>query len=320
MNTGFSLPFIFSAFGEKGVATVAIFDFGNALLVLTFGYYIAMKYGKAENTKINYQKLFFLPPIWGLIFGLLFNLIKIPVPTIANNFLNQIGMLTIPLIMLSIGIYFSPRIRNLSRLLLVLFLRTGIGLILGFVLATVFNLQGTVRTIVTICCGAPVGYNTLVFASLEEMDKEFAASLVSISLLLGIIYVPLLIYFLWFQIDVEKKPLSKPKAYKSPLSKGSVIIEKKSFPLYLSSNPRIRLWILSVQLHYSQVVSVLSQYIFSELPLIASQVKTTVKRAMRINCIEMKSLFLWFVSFGDTKEMNIEYIPLLAIFFYAISF
>ena len=193
MNTGFSLPFIFSAFGEKGVATVAIFDFGNALLVLTFGYYIAMKYGKAENTKINYQKLFFLPPIWGLIFGLLFNLIKIPVPTIANNFLNQIGMLTIPLIMLSIGIYFSPRIRNLSRLLLVLFLRTGIGLILGFVLATVFNLQGTVRTIVTICCGAPVGYNTLVFSTLENLDKEFAANLVSISVLTGIVYLPILI-------------------------------------------------------------------------------------------------------------------------------
>ena len=193
MNTGFSLPFIFSAFGEKGVATVAIFDFGNALLVLTFGYYIAMKYGKAENTKINYQKLFFLPPIWGLIFGLLFNLIKIPVPTIANNFLNQIGMLTIPLIMLSIGIYFSPRIKNLSRLLIVLFIRTGIGLLLGFVFASILNLQGVIKTIVIICSGAPVGYNTLVFSTLENLDKEFAANLVSVSILTGIVYIPVLI-------------------------------------------------------------------------------------------------------------------------------
>ncbi len=193
MNTGFSLPFIFSAFGEKGVAVVAIFDFGNAMLVLTFGYYIAMRFGKKKDSKIEYRKLFSLPPVWGLILGLFFNLIKIPIPIIADNFLDQIGMLTIPLIMLSIGIYFSPRIHNLSRLLIVLFLRTGIGLILGFIFASFLNLQGMIRTIVIICCSAPVGYNTLVFSTLENLDKEFAANLVSISILTGIFYIPVLI-------------------------------------------------------------------------------------------------------------------------------
>ncbi len=196
MNTGFSLPFIFSAFGDEGVATIAIFDFGNALFVFTFGYYLAMKYGKAENSKIDFRKLLLLPPIWGLIFGLLFNLMKIQIPVIADNFLKQIGMLTIPLIMLSIGIYFSPRIQNLSRLLIVIFIRTGIGLLLGFAFVTILDLQGIIRTIVIICCGAPVGYNTLVFSTLENLDKEFAANLVSISILTGIVYIPVLIMLL----------------------------------------------------------------------------------------------------------------------------
>ncbi len=320
MNTGFTLPFVLAAYGNQGLAIYTIFDFGNTLMIFTFAYYFAIKFGKNEHRKIPIKKFLLLPPIWGLFFGIIFNLLKFELHPTALNFMEIVGKPTIFLVILSLGIYFSPKITNLGKMLTVFSIRIGLGMSLGLLAVNLLNIEGIMRTLIVVFCGAPVGYNTLVFASLEEMDKEFAASLVSISLLLGIIYVPLLIYFLWFQIDVEKKPLSKPKAYKSPLSKGRFIIEKKSFPLYLSSNPRIRLWILSVQLHYSQVVSVLSQYIFSELPLIASQVKTTVKRAMRINCIEMKSLFLWFVSFGDTKEMNIEYIPLLAIFFYAISF
>ncbi len=195
MNTGFSLPFIYSAFGDDGAASVAIFDFGNALLVLTFGYYIAMKYGKAENAKIDLRKFFLLPPIWGLILGLIFNLVKIPVPEIADNFFQNVGITTIPLIMLSIGIFFSPKVKNIGRLLTVIFIRTGIGLVLGFALASIFDLQGFIRTIVIICSGAPVGYNTLVFSSLENLDKEFAANLVSISILCGIIYIPVLLLY-----------------------------------------------------------------------------------------------------------------------------
>ncbi|MCD4795999.1 MAG: AEC family transporter [Candidatus Cloacimonetes bacterium] len=193
MNTGFSLPFIYSAFGDDGVASVAIFDFGNAFLVFTFGYYIAMKYGKIKDSRIEIKKLFLLPPIWGLILGLIFNLAGIPVPEIADNFFQNVGIITIPLIMLSIGIFFSPKVKNIDRLLTVIFIRTGIGLASGFVLAAIFDLQGFIRAIVIICCGAPVGYNTLVFSSLESLDKEFAANLVSISILCGIIYIPVLL-------------------------------------------------------------------------------------------------------------------------------
>ena len=193
MNTGFSLPFIFAAFGEEGVAIIAIFDFGNALFVLTFGYFIAMKFGNTKGSKVEFRKLLRIPPIWGLILGLIANFSKISIPQIADNFLNQLGILTIPLMMVSIGIYFAPRIQNLSRLMIVIFLRTGIGLLLGFFLTSVLNLEGMIKMIVIICCGAPVGYNTLIFSTLENLDKEFAANLVSISIFTGIVYIPVLI-------------------------------------------------------------------------------------------------------------------------------
>ncbi len=196
MNTGFTLPFILTAFNMEGVAIYTFFDLGNALLVLTFVYYIAVKYGDKTNSRVKLRKFLLLPPIWGLILGIIFNLGKIHVPEIASDFLSYVGTPTIVLIMLSLGIYFRPKFENIGKVWMVLIIRIGIGLTLGYCIAILLGLQGIVRTIVVICCAAPVGYNTLVFSSLENLDKEFAASLVSFSIILGIFYVPLLIYIL----------------------------------------------------------------------------------------------------------------------------
>ncbi len=196
MNTGFTLPFVLAAYGNQGLAIYTIFDFGNTLMIFTFAYYFAIKFGKNEKSKIPIKKFLLLPPIWGLILGIIFNLLKFELQPTVLNFLEIVGKPTIFLVILSLGIYFSPKVTNLEKMLTVFSLRIGLGLCLGFIAVNIFNIEGIMRTLIVIFCGAPVGYNTLIFASLEELDKEFAASLVSISLLLGIVYVPLLIYFL----------------------------------------------------------------------------------------------------------------------------
>jgi predicted permease len=196
MNTGFTLPFVLAAYGNQGLAIYTIFDFGNTLMIFTFVYYIAIKFGKNEKIKIPIKKFILLPPIWGLILGISFNLLKFELHSTTINFLEIVGKPTIFLVILSLGIYFSPKITNLGKMLTVFSLRIGLGLLLGLLAVNIFNIDGIMRTLVILFCGAPVGYNTLIFASLEGLDKEFAASLVSISLLLGIIYVPIIIYFL----------------------------------------------------------------------------------------------------------------------------
>ncbi len=196
MNTGFTLPFVLAAYGNQGLAIYTIFDFGNTLMIFTFAYYFAIKFGNKQKSKIPIKKFLLLPPIWGLILGIIFNLLKFELHPTALNLLDIAGQPTIFLVIISLGIYFSPKVTNLGKMLTVFSLRIGLGLLLGLLFVNILNIEGIMRTLIVIFCGAPVGYNTLVFASLEEMDKEFAASLVSISLLLGIIYIPLLIYFL----------------------------------------------------------------------------------------------------------------------------
>jgi hypothetical protein len=69
-----------------------------------------------------------------------------------------------------------------------------LGLLLAFIFVTIFNLEGVMKAVVLVCAGSPVGYNALVFSTLEDLDKEFAANLVSFSILTGLIYVPILLF------------------------------------------------------------------------------------------------------------------------------
>jgi predicted permease len=197
MNVGFLYPFIIAAYGHSGFARAVIFDFGNGLMVVTFVYYIACRHGDPANHPIKiFKKLCASPPLWALAAALTLNISNLALPLFIKAALESIGNVTIPLIMLSLGVYFTPALVRYPLLIFVLVIRTAGGLGCGLLFAELFDLQGLTRSIAVICAAAPVGYNTLTFSSLAELDVEFAASLVSISIALGILYVPVLILIL----------------------------------------------------------------------------------------------------------------------------
>jgi predicted permease len=196
MNTAFVFPFVLSAFGEEGFAYATIFQFGTGLSIFTFIYYIALKHSPASNNGIKLKKFLLLPPIWALLGGIILNLSGLGLPPLPENFFELLGLPTIPLVMLSLGVYFHPQAKNIGRLSLVFAIRIAGGLLVSLLLTSLLHIEGMVRTVIVLCSAAPVGYNTLVFSTLENLDKEFAANLVSISLILGMFYIPLLVFLL----------------------------------------------------------------------------------------------------------------------------
>lgn len=195
LNNGLVLPFIVEAYGDEGLARLIIFDFSNAFLAFTFVYYNAIRFGRSRNEKsIPYKKFLFSPPIWALILGIILNLTKTEVPVYLTNFFGLLGDLTIPLLMLAIGIFFTPKTVRFYPLFTAILIRSGIGLLLGFLFVYLFDLSGLSRIVVLISASAPIGFNTITFASLEKLDKEFAASLVSFAILIGLVMIPVLIF------------------------------------------------------------------------------------------------------------------------------
>ena len=198
MEISFTIPFVFSAYGNEGIARLALFDLGSTLLVFSFVYFIACRYGnntRNTNNRIA-KKVFFSPPILAAIIALTINFLNLEMSQVTINLLESLGSLTIPLIMLSVGVYFNPRLDKFLPLFSAVFIRMFVGLLTGFILINIFNLNGLSRAVVLIASASPICYNTLTFSSLENLDKEFAADLISLSILVGFLLIPFLLFIL----------------------------------------------------------------------------------------------------------------------------
>ncbi len=194
MNIGFLYPFFINSFGPEGVAKLALFDFGNTIVIYSLAYYIAHKKGRGKKENNLFIKKFLLsPPIWGLLIGLFLNISNTQVPLSIDNFISSIAATTSPLIILSLGFYFNHKISGRKLVSLGIFLRMGLGLLIGVMLSYLFKLEGLMQVAVILGSAAPIAFMTLTFSSIEKLDVKFAANLVSYSILAGMIITPLLI-------------------------------------------------------------------------------------------------------------------------------
>lgn len=195
MNTGFALPFIIAQWGNIGVARVAMFDLAGGILTYVFVYALAVKYGAQNpNMKFVLQKILISPPVWALLLALVFNWFKLSIPLVLETTLKNLSVVYSPLVIFALGLYFSPKFIYPKLLLTGLIMRFGIGIFVGLIFTKVFGLTGIDKTIAIICTSAPIGFNTLTFASMEKLDIKFAASLVSVGIAVGLLLIPILIY------------------------------------------------------------------------------------------------------------------------------
>lgn len=195
MNSAFALPFFSAAFGAEGLARASLFDLGNSFMIFTFSYYNAIKYGdNAQTDKIEWKKFLKMPPLWAMVIAFCIKVFGVHIPAVGLDFLGLIGAPTVPLVMVALGLYFELKLANLSKALLAIFIRMGLGLGIAWLGAMALGLSGLDKATVVVCAALPIGFNTLIFADLENMDREFAATMVSISLLISLIYVPFLLY------------------------------------------------------------------------------------------------------------------------------
>ena len=196
-NNVFIFPFIMVGFGSSGFTDAVLFDFGNGLTTVTIAYLLALKYGSESpqpNTMII--KMVRSPLFWAFLVAISMSLFSLDLPEYLGGFLEGVGQMTSPLILIALGIFFRPQFANLKLISLTILIRVGLGLTVGAGLASALGLTGQTFAVVLLCSAAPVGFMALTFSSIADLDKTFASQVVSASLLLGIIYVPILMFFL----------------------------------------------------------------------------------------------------------------------------
>lgn len=197
LNLAFVYPFVIVTFGAEGFALLALFDFGNALLMLTLVYVLSCWYGSEPSHWQRILKgMITFPPFLALLAALLLNVSGQAIPAAVNDSIINVGKIIMLLVPVALAIYLDTRLMFSSAALTAVGLRIGGGFLLGLLWIELFDLEGLTRVIVLIGSIAPVGFTCLVFAAQQKLDKEFAASLASTSLIISLILLPVMLYLL----------------------------------------------------------------------------------------------------------------------------
>lgn len=197
LNNGFLFPFVIAAWGQEGFAQLALFDLGHIIGQSTFVYVLAAWYGgHGARTSAILQRVFTFPPLWALLAALALNVSDVALPSWLVVLLRTTGQAILLLVIVALGVLFDARLLRDGRVLAALGLRMVLGLALGLLLAWAFDVEGMTRAVLVLGAAAPIGFSAVVFADREKLHRELAASAASISVLLGLAYVPIALWLL----------------------------------------------------------------------------------------------------------------------------
>ncbi len=197
MNTGFLIPFVENLYGAEGVARLSIIDAFNGVVVFTLVYAIAVRMGNDKpDGKFIAKKLLLTPPIWALILALVVKLLDLTPPVAITDSLSLVARMVSPLVLIAVGLKFTPKIKKPALLAVPIILRLGLGYLVGFLFVKIFGIQGISAEIAILAAMAPIGFNSVTFSEMENLDEEFAASQLSISILLAILLMPVAFHFI----------------------------------------------------------------------------------------------------------------------------
>jgi malate permease and related proteins len=191
LNTGlFAFPIIEGIWGRDALVYAIMFDIGNTVvvfgLVYTLGSYFMHKSGDSVDFKAIFKKVSKLPPLQGLVIGLLINILHIPLPDVALDFLDVLAKGNKPLVLLLMGIYLSFNIdkNQIWGVAKVFSIRYICGLVA--VIALYFLMPTSIcQSVLIICVVLPVGLTLLPFSDELGYNSRVAGLLVNVSLLIS---------------------------------------------------------------------------------------------------------------------------------------
>lgn len=194
-NTGYlGYPLAQKIAGNSGLTKAIFYDiFGTVLVFLTIGLVIAEIYGGSED-KINYFKeIFSFPPLIALLAAFIFKSFTLPV--VVMMILTTLGGITIPLVMLSVGL--SLEIVSTKRYLIpmvtVILLKLIISPTIALVLSNIFIMEKSFTLITVMEAAMPPALLTLVFGLKYELDNSFLAAVIFTLTIASAVSVPLIL-------------------------------------------------------------------------------------------------------------------------------
>jgi predicted permease len=188
----FAYPVVLATLGDAGLAQAILFDVGQTTLTLTLLYAVAIWHGTgAADPGSTLRRFLAAPPLWALSAILVLKLSGAHLPVWLLDLLWPLHLTTIPLASLVLGMSTSVTVRGVLGLAaLGVVLRMGGGMLLGFAAANILGLSGVERVVVILVAGMPSAVTAVIFAAEAGLDEELVASIVALSVAVGVVLLP----------------------------------------------------------------------------------------------------------------------------------
>jgi len=189
----FAYPVVLATFGEEGLANAILFDLGQTTLTLTVLYAVALGHGEASrSTTTSISRFLLSPPLWALSLILLLKSFTLGLPSWIVQLLTPLHLTTTPLASLVLGLSIS--IGTVRRTWVLTSLGVAVrmigGLLVGFAVAFLLDLTGRERAVVVLVAGMPSAVTAVIFATETRLDEDLVASIVALSICVGVLLLP----------------------------------------------------------------------------------------------------------------------------------
>ena len=189
-NTGnMGLPLSLFAFHEAGLALAVVYFGCTVTLQFTLGISIS-----AGNLSLS--RLVRTPTIYSVVISILLLVFDIPLPTWVENTIGVLGDLTIPMMLLTLGVSIAQlKVNALGRNLFLACVRLGGGFLIALTVTRVFDLPPVAAGVLIIQSSMPVAVFNFLFAQYYGRAHGDVAAMVVISTALSFLTLPLLALF-----------------------------------------------------------------------------------------------------------------------------
>jgi predicted permease len=192
-NTAYiGYPVASALLGDAGLVRAIFSDiFGNTLAVITVGTVVASRYGAGQVRTNALKELVTFPPFIALAAAMLLR--SAPVPIQVTSWLDALGKLVVPVVMISVGLTLKPRalrghlahasVLGALKLVVLPLMALGLG-------ALVLTDEASLR-IAVLEAGVPSMLFTMIMGLRFKLDIDFIASAILLTMVGAVITIPL---------------------------------------------------------------------------------------------------------------------------------
>ena len=200
-NSGnYGAPVAMFAFGAMGFQYAVIFMVIHAFLMNTIGIFIA-SYGSEKTTSIkdSLMRVIKMPVLYGFLFGVLFQLLHIELPSTIQDGISLVGSASIPTVMLILGMQLAeikPQKFELKYVNTVTIFRMLISPLLAVVLVNFMPVNYMIKNVYILLAAMPIAANTTLLAVQFNVKPDLTSFTTLVTTLLSLVTIPLTLLFI----------------------------------------------------------------------------------------------------------------------------